>query len=153
MKDLILKKGLKRTLVKLYDDIDELPCDVFQKMNKYWMLSDQIGTSMEEIEERHLKKIAFVVKDEKRVLDAVGKLSNAISMVLSETNLDNLAFACRVFSIDGVEVTDRSEQGLKNVLKELSDKGLTMGEVKKKTFAKRFTQTWRRIFPSSLRRL
>lgn len=149
MREIILKKGNRRTLLRVYDDIDEMPVDVFQKMNKYWMLSDQIGTSMAEIEERHLKKIAFVAKDEKRVLDAVGKLSNAINMVLSETNLDNLAFVCGIHSINEIEVTDRSENGLKKILKELSDKGLTVGEVKKKTSGKAFMQIWKAIFRSS----
>ena len=151
MRELIIKKGFKRTLVKMYDDIDQMPIDVFQKANKYWMLSDQIGTSMSEIEEKHLKKIAFVAKDEKKVLDAVGKLSNAIYMILNETNVESMAFACLVHSIDGKEATDRSEAGLKKTLKELSDRGLTVGEVKKKTSGKKFTQIWNTIFPNSLR--
>ena len=152
MRELILKKGIKRTRVQMYDDIDQMPVDVFQKANKYWMLSDEIGCSMEEIEEKHLKKIVFVAKDEKRVLDAVGKLSNAFHMILNETSVKNLAFACMVHSVNGREVTDRSEDGLKKLLKELSDAGLTMGEIKKKTLGKRFMETWNTIFPLSLKR-
>ena len=151
MLDLTINKGLKRTLVKVYDDIDQMPVDVFQKANKYWMLDDQLGSSMHEIEEKHLKKIAFVIKDEKRAIDALGKLSTAIHLILSEVNVETMAFAACVHSIDGREITDRSDDNLKRVLKELSDKGLTMGLVKKKRSERLFMRIWSNIFQNNLR--
>jgi hypothetical protein len=40
-------------------------------------------------------------------------------------NIEHFCFACLVYSINGSPVNDHSEDGLKRVIKELSDKGLT----------------------------
>ena len=38
--------GLKKTTLLMYDDIDQLPIERFNKANKYWMLHDNIGSSI-----------------------------------------------------------------------------------------------------------
>lgn len=150
MREIKLRKGLKTTKVLIYSDIDQMPVEVFQKANKYWMLSDELGGSFEDIEDKHLKKIAFVAKDEKRVLDAVAKMRTAINLILSETNVEHLSFAATVYSIDGKEVTDRSEESLKAVLKKLSDRGLTNELIKKKMSGKKYLGIWRSISLTNL---
>jgi hypothetical protein len=149
--ELILNKGIKKTRILAYNDIDQMPTEVFQLVNKYWMLGDELGTSIEDIENKHLKKIVFVAKDPKKVVEAVSKMSSAIRLITGEINVENMAFAASVYSVDGIEVKDRSEESLKRLLKELSGKGLTMDLVKKKTSGKRFLEIWRSIFQPSLR--
>lgn len=151
MLELIIKKGVKRTRVLMYNDIDQMPVNVFQLANKYWMLDDQLGSSFSDIEDKHLKKIAFVAKDEKRVLDSVAKMSSAINLILNETNVEALSFAALIYSVNDKEVTDRSEGSLKRLLSELSEAGLTMGLVKKKRSDRSFMKIWRYISPVSLR--
>jgi hypothetical protein len=53
--------------------------------------------------------------------------------IINEVNPESLAFACLIHSIDGVEVTDLSDENLKRIIKFLSDKGLTIDVLKKKT--------------------
>ena len=150
MLEIKLNKGIKKTRVLVYDDT-EMPVKVFQIANKYWMLDDQLGSGFKDIEEKHLKKIAFVAGDKERVLDSVKKLSTAVHLILSEINVESMAFASTIFSIDGKEVIDRSEEGLTRLLDDLSDKGLTMALVKKKTSEKSFMQTLKSIFQPNLR--
>jgi hypothetical protein len=61
--------------------------------------------------------------------------------IINEVDPGSLAFACMVHSINGVEVTDLSDENLKKIVKELSEKGLTIETLKKKvkTSEKEFT--------------
>lgn len=136
MRELVLHKGLTRTKVLFYTDIDQLPAERFSKVNKFWMLHDELGSSFEDIDRIHITRIALSLHDKdkaKRVLDNMRVL---IYNIINEVNPESLAFACLIHSIDGVEITDLSDENLKKTIKYLSDRGLTIGELKKK--AKRY---------------
>jgi len=132
MRELILHKGLTRTKVLLYTDIEQLPADRFSKVNKYWMLSDELGCSFEDIERIHITRIALVLHDKDKAKKVLDNLRVLIYNIINEVNPQSLAFACMIYSINGVEVTDLSDDNLKKIIKELSDKGLTIETIKKK---------------------
>jgi len=151
MKELVLRKGLRTTRVLLYSDIDQMPVDVFQRANKYWLFDDRLGSSIEDIDKKHLSKLVLVAGDKEKTIDAVEKLRTLIYNILDEVNVESMAFACLVHSIDGEDITDRSDENLQKIIKYLSDKGLTNELLKKKTYGNLFLRIWSTIFRPSLR--
>lgn len=125
MKEITLRKGLKRTKIVLYDDIDQMPIDRFNKVNKYWMLHDNLGSSFTDIDSTHIGKLILVADNKEKVLKELENLRILIYNVINEVNPSHMAFACLVHSIDDKEVTDLSEDGIKRTLKDLNDAGLT----------------------------
>jgi hypothetical protein len=121
---------LKRQTLLLYDDIDQLPIEVFNKVNKYWMLHDNIGSSFEDIDSTHLSKLFLLINNPEKLKKELENLRILIYNVINEVNPRHMAFAALIFSIDGKEITDRSDEGLKRTLKMLD---ITEGELKKKT--------------------
>ena len=67
MTELIVKKGIKRTRVLLYSDIEQMPIERFNKMNKYWMLDDNIGGTLTDFDKAHYSKFILLL-DEKEKL-------------------------------------------------------------------------------------
>jgi len=132
MRELILHKGLIRTKILLYTDIEQLPADRFSKVNKFWMLSDELGSSFEDIDRIHITRIALSLSDKDKAKKVLDNLRVLIYNIINEVNPESLAFACMVHSINGVEVTDLSDENLKKIIKDLSDKGLTIETLKKK---------------------
>lgn len=132
MRELILHKGLTRTKVLLYTDIEQLPADRFSKVNKFWMLSDELGSSFQDIDTIHITRIALSLHDRVKAKKVLDNLRVLIYNIINEVNPESLAFACMIYSIDGVELTDLSDENLKRVIKMLSDKGLTIDILKKK---------------------
>lgn len=132
MKDLIIKKGVKRTAIKLYDNIEQLPVTRFVLINKYWMLHDSIGSSIEDFDSVHFSRFALIAGDKEKTMKELHNFRILIYNVMNELNVQHLSFACLVHSINGKEITDLSEDSLKNVLSELSLAGLTQEVLKKK---------------------
>ncbi len=131
MREIILHKGLTKTKVLLYTEIDQLPADRFSKVNKYWMLNDELGNSFEDIDRIHITRIALSLHDKDKAKKVLDNMRVLIHNIINEINPQSLAFACLIHSIDGEEVTDLSDENLKKVVGYLSDRGLTTDIVKK----------------------
>jgi DNA-binding transcriptional ArsR family regulator len=132
VKELVLYKGLRKTKLLLYTDIDQLSAERFSKVNKYWMLDDELGNSFEDIDKIHITRILLSLDDKEKAKRVLDNLRVLIHNIINEVNPESLAFVCLVHSIDGLELTDLSEDNLKRTLKLLSDKGLMYSELKKK---------------------
>jgi len=132
MTELILHKGLKRTKVFLYSEIDQLPADRFSKVNKFWMLNDELGNSFDDIDRVHITRLLIALKDEVKSKKIVENMRVLIHNIISEVNPESMAFACLIHSIDGVELTDLSDENLQRTIKYLSERGLTVDVLKKK---------------------
>jgi soluble cytochrome b562 len=136
MKEIVINKGIKKffksTKIVLYDDIDQLSIDQFNRINKYWMLHDNIGSSFVDIDNNHLAKIMIVADNQDKVKKEVENMRLLIYNIINGINPSLMAFACLVHSIDGKEITDYSDEGIKKILKILNNSGLTIGELKKK---------------------
>jgi len=132
LKELVIRKGLRRTRVMLYDDIEQLPVERYNRANKFWMLSDNLGNSFEDIDRMHLQRLLLVADNKEKVLKEINNLRVLVYNVIHEVHPEQLAFAALVHSIDGSERNDLSDEGLKKTIAELSRLGLSIGEVKKK---------------------
>ena len=132
MKELIIKKGIKRTILKIYDDINQLPVTRFMLANKYWMLNDAIGSDIGDFDKNHYSKFSLIAGDKEKTLKELANFRILVYNIMNEVNVQHLSFACLVHSINGCEVTDLSESNLKAILSDLSNKGLTQDVLKKK---------------------
>jgi hypothetical protein len=148
MRELVLKKGLRKTKILLYDDIEQMPVERYNKANKFWMLSDNLGNSFEDIDKTHLSRLFLVAHDKEKVKAEINNLRVLVYNVINEIHPDQMAFAVLVHSINGKEVTDISDEGLRKLMRDLSDRGLTTGEVKKKTSKRAYSINWRFVFRS-----
>ncbi len=116
MKTLLLNKKI----IKVYDSIDEMPIVNFQKYNKYLLIDSGIGSDADDIDS-HIVKIAKFIKagDNKKALQELQNMRQNMYMVNNEISPKYLAFAALIHSIDGKELTDLSDDGLKEVLSEI----------------------------------
>jgi len=132
MIELTIKKGIRRTKLKLYGSIEELPVERFMKANKYWMLDDSIGSDISDFDQKHYSRFTLIAGDKEKTLKELQNFRILIYNIMNEINVQNLSFACMVHSVNDVEITDTSEQSLKSLIKKLSDAGLTQEILKKK---------------------
>jgi len=132
MIDISWRKGLKKTHVKLYDDIDQMPIERFNKANKFWMLHDNIGSSISDFDTNHFNKIILLAGDKEKCKAEIHNFRILVYNIQNEINVEHRSFACLVHSINGEEINDLSLESLDNVLKRLSDNGLTQELLKKK---------------------
>lgn len=118
MKSLIVNKKI----VRVYDSIDEMPITNFQKYNKYLLIDSGIGSDVDDID-AHITRVAKFIKssNNKKALQELQNMRQNMYMVNSEISPKYLAFAALIHSIDGKEVTDLSDDGLKDLLAELKE--------------------------------
>lgn len=125
------KVRLQRGTIELYTSIHELPCSLFSEFQCYLIQDLGIGSTLEDLNTR------FQTLDS---LLSAGKIQEAISerynqhiglfLALEKFTPSHLSFGCLVYSVNGEEVKDHSEDGLKRLVKRLSGMGLTNELVK-----------------------
>lgn len=118
MKSLLINKKI----VRVYDSIDEMPIINFQKYNKYLLIDSGIGSDADDID-AHIVKIAKYIKsnNSRKALQELQNMRQNIYMVNSEISPKYLAFAALIHSVDGKEVNDLSDDGLKKLLHDLKE--------------------------------
>lgn len=118
MKSILINKKI----VRVYDSIDEMPIVNFQKYNKYLLIDSGIGSDADDID-AHIVKIAKYIKsnNNRKALQELQNMRQNIYMVNSEISPKYLAFAALIHSVDGKEVNDLSDDGLKKLLQDLKD--------------------------------
>lgn len=118
MKNLIVNKKV----VRVYDSIDEMPIVNFQKYNKYLLIDSGIGSDADDID-AHITRVAKFIKSNnaKKALQELQNMRQNMYMVNNEISPRYLAFAALIHNIDGEEVNDLSDDGLKNILARLKE--------------------------------
>ena len=118
MKNVLINKKI----VRVYDSIDEMPIINFQKYNKYLLIDSGIGSDADDID-AHIVKIAKYIKsnNNRKALQELQNMRQNIYMVNSEISPKYLAFAALIHSVDGKEVNDLSDDGLKKLLQDLKE--------------------------------
>lgn len=122
------KNGLK---IDIYRSSEEMPITKYAKFQKYLIIDSGIGDNLEATGS-HLSKL-FEFLTYRLVDEAIQETKNLyynFFILFEETPIKGMAFACMVHSINGVEVKDLSEDGLKATVKILSDAGITYQDVR-----------------------
>ena len=131
-----LKIG-KHTLI-LQDDIEQMSIAQFNKVNKYWMLSDSLGSDFADIDKLHLARLLLVAGDKDKTIKEVNNLRILVHNIIDEISPEQLAFVALIHSIDGKVLDDYSEDNLKRLATELP---LKICDIKKKTSMRKSTVT------------
>ena len=120
--------------IVFHDDIEQMTIAQYNKVNKYWMLSDSLGDDFNDIDKMHLSRLLLVAGDKEKTIKEVNNLRILVHNIINEVSPEQLAFAALIYSIDGKELTDYSEDNLKRIAASLP---LKVKDVKKKQSAKR----------------
>jgi hypothetical protein len=124
--------------VVFHDDIEQMSINQFNKVNKYWMLSDSLGSDFADIDKMHLSRLMLVAGDKDKTVKEINNLRILVNNIITEVSLEQLAFVALIHSIDGRVVEDYSEDNLKRLMRELP---LKVSDVKKKRYARKSTQS------------
>lgn len=100
--------------VEIYDSIDELPIKRFHKFNKYLLIDAGVGSDLNSISEKINRIVRFIDKEDKaNAKIELDNLRQAMFLSVSELNAKHLAFMVLVKSVDGKDIIDLSDAGLK----------------------------------------
>ena len=130
------KVTLGKHNVLLQDDIEQMSIAQFNKVNKYWMLSDSLGNDFADIDKLHLSRLLLVAGDKEKTIKEVNNLRILVNNIISEISPEQMAFVALIHSIDGKLMDDYSEGNLKRLLEELS---INVSDIKKKTSVRKST--------------
>lgn len=117
MKKLIFNKKV----YMLYDSIEEMPIQNFQKYNKYLLIDAGIGSDADDIDNHIVKLAKLIANDEKKkALQELQNMRQNIWMINNEISPKYMAFAALISSIDGKKVTDLSDDNLKDIIADIN---------------------------------
>ena len=128
---------LNKKKVVLYDNIEDLPITRFHKYNKYILVDMGVGADLSSVDNHIERAMRFMKSNTTHALQELETLRQCMFLINSEISPKYYAFAVLVKSIDGVEQTDLSDDGVKHILKSLGDvtvkeAGAILESVKKK---------------------
>lgn len=114
--------------IKFYDSIDELPIVRHHKFSKLMLIDAGVGSDIADFD-AHIERVFRYIQDKK--LDLAEKelltLRQNVFFIQTELSPKHLAFASLIYSIDGKQLTDLSDESLKKVVDKISD--LAVGEL------------------------
>jgi hypothetical protein len=113
---MITYKINNQTLV-FYSSIKEMPIKLYNLTQRYILQDMGIGSDMNAIDSHFAALDGFLAGN--KIDDAKKERENmrfAFYTMLEQVNYKSLTFGCHIFSVDGVEVTDRSEEAITSVL-------------------------------------
>jgi len=113
-------------VLELFQTIGELPARRYSLFQKYTVMESGIGSDINAVGGHFAKLFEFIAWDMKE--DATRETKNLyynFFTMLETLYIPGLAFCCTLYRVDGIEVTDVSEEALKKRVQELSDWGLT----------------------------
>lgn len=129
---------LDKHKVVLFNSIEELSIERYHKFNKMLLVDAGIGSTIADFD-RHLVKIVSLARENK--LEEMGRevenMRQGVFLTQQELSPKLLSFAALTKSIDGEDVTDISDAGLKAVVERLKDEHIkrisdTLEDAKKK---------------------
>lgn len=120
----------KRTTVKLYNSIKEMPITLHNLSQRYLMQDSGIGSDLNAVDS-HFKILDSLLSANK--LEEANRerinLRYTFYVMLEGIDFKTPALACYIYSVNDQKITDYSEEALKNLVQTLSEEGLTMGMV------------------------
>ncbi len=108
--------------VEYYDgDVTELPVPRFHAFQKHLLIASGVGSTIEDISS-HVNKIrAFIEKGEHgKAKEELQNLNHNMYFVMKHISPRDYAFAALVYSVDGKEWTDFTDEGCKRLAEMLT---------------------------------
>ncbi|MEG0579286.1 MAG: hypothetical protein RR490_05165 [Niameybacter sp.] len=113
----MIRKIINGHILKIYDSIDELPIQNFQKYNKLLLIDSGIGSDIDSIDAHMLTLGKYIRSNElNKAIQELQNMRQNMFMVVENISPRYMAFAALIAEIDGRKVTDLSEDNLKSIL-------------------------------------
>lgn len=112
---------INKHTVEIFDSIDEMPIQRFQKYNKYMLIDSGIGSDLQDILDHIERTKIYVNANKSMALTELENMKQALYLVLEEMSPKYMAFAVLVSKIDGRPCDDITDVGLKKVLDTLNE--------------------------------
>jgi hypothetical protein len=107
--------------IVFYSSIKEMPIKLYNLTQRYILQDMGIGSDMNAIDSHFSALDGFLAAN--KIDDAKKERENmrfAFYTMLEQVNYKSLTFGCHIFSVDGIEVIDRSEEAITELLNTLT---------------------------------
>lgn len=130
MKTINLPGLFKRSQAKFFDSVKELNIERHHEFQKLVLQDVGIGSNMDSVA-RHFSSIHYLLGNDSKdeAVQETKNLHNNIFYMIDKIDIKSFCLVAFVNSIDEKTVTDFSEAGVRQTIKELSDKGLRRSDV------------------------
>lgn len=114
--------SLANRTIKLYDSIDEMSIENFQRYNKYVITDAGLGSDIDSVDE-HIVQVAKLINagDKKKAMQELQNMRQNLHMIVSNISPKYMAFAALIYSIDGKKIESQSDTSLQELLSDLKD--------------------------------
>lgn len=139
---------IKGKKVEMWDSIDELPIRRFHKFNKYMLVDSGIGSDLNDIDTHIYKVMKFIEMDDKdNARLQLENMRQSLYMISQENNIRHLSFITLIKSLDGVDVTDLSDENIKRLSEIFNKKSVTFVDRIINSFKKKVDEELALYFP------
>lgn len=116
----MIRTTINNHSLKLYDCIDEMPIVNYQKYNKYLLIDSNIGSDLNDYNQRTARMLQQMQKGKLEELrQEIINQRQLMFMINQEISPKYLAFAALIAEFDGKPVTDLSDDNLKAILSKI----------------------------------
>ncbi len=119
------RKGIKKYIIELYENIDEMPIMNFAELEKNLIIEGGVGSNINDFDVR-LQKISQFISSghDKKAMNEINNMRSLFWNITHEIRPDMDAYSCFVATINGKE-TKCTEAGIKQTTNFLKDIGFT----------------------------
>lgn len=105
----------KHTL-EIYDSIDEMPINRFQRYNKYLLIDSGVGSDLQDVLDHIDRAKIYIKSNPSMAITELDNMKQAVYLVSEQISPKYMAFAVLVSKIDGQPMDDLTDAGLQRVL-------------------------------------
>lgn len=109
--------------ITYYDgDIAELPAERFNKFNKFIMLDANLGSDLQDLNERINRIRAYIKKEPEKAESELNNFQQSIQLIFKGINPSHLAACALITEVDGIKYTEVTDQSIMQVYDKLKHK-------------------------------
>lgn len=107
---------INKHTVEIYDSIDELPINRFQRYNKYLLIDSGVGSDLQDVLDHIDRAKIYIKSNPSMAITELDNMKQAVYLVSEQISPKYMAFAVLVSKIDGQPMDDLTDAGLQRVL-------------------------------------
>lgn len=107
---------INKHTVEIYDSIDELPINRFQRYNKYLLIDSGVGSDLQDVLDHIDRAKIYIKSNPSMAITELDNMKQAVYLVSEQISPKYIAFAVLVSKIDGQPMDDLTDAGLQRVL-------------------------------------
>lgn len=107
---------INKHTVEIYDSIDELPINRFQRYNKYLLIDSGVGSDLQDVLDHIDRAKIYIKSNPSMAITELDNMKQAVYLVSEQISPKYMAFAVLVSNIDGQPMDDLTDAGLQRVL-------------------------------------